>query len=49
MKVSVCFDFYTTTRPVSVYQLFSIPVRSDCIVKGRSGLGQLNISEGVTA
>jgi hypothetical protein len=33
--------FRATTRPVRANQLFSIPVRSDCLVKGTSGLGQL--------
>src|SRR5215510_14120683 len=41
--------FSSTTRPVSANHLFSIPVRSDCIVIGASGPGQLNISDGVTA
>src|ERR1700756_2537528 len=39
--------FGSTTRPVN--HLSSIPVRSDCIVIGASGPGQLNISDGVTA
>ena len=38
-----------TTRPVSAYQFFSIRVRSELWVKGRSSPGQLNTSEGVTA
>jgi len=41
--------FSSTTRPVRANHLFSIPVRSDCIVKAASGPGQPNISDGVTA
>jgi len=41
--------FSSTTPPVSANHLFSIPVRSDCIVIGAAGPGQLNISDGVTA
>src|ERR1700745_902905 len=41
--------FSSTTRPIRATHLFSIPVRSDCIVKAASGPGQPNISDGVTA
>src|SRR4029453_3228915 len=41
--------FSSTTRPVRANHLFSIPVRSDCIVKAASGPGRPNISDGVTA
>src|SRR5260370_14244486 len=41
--------FSSTTRPVSANRLFSIPVRSDCIVKAASVPGQPNMSDGVTA
>src|SRR5262249_59198280 len=39
--------FSSTTRPISANHLFSTPVRSDCIVIGVSGPGQLNISYAV--
>src|SRR5947208_16461154 len=39
--------FTATTRPVRAYQLFSIPVRSDCQLSCTPMLGQLNICEGV--
>jgi hypothetical protein len=41
--------FRATTRPVRANQLFSIPVRSELCVKRTSSLGQLKMSEGVTA
>jgi hypothetical protein len=39
--------FTATTRPVRAYQLFSIPVRSDCHVSCAPMPGQLNIRDGV--
>src|SRR4029453_8559250 len=39
--------FTATTRPVRAYQLFSIPVRSDCHSSCTPMLGQLTICEGV--
>jgi hypothetical protein len=41
--------FTATTRPVSAYHLFSIPVRPDRPVKCTPGPGQLKMSDGVTA
>ena len=38
-KSPSCSTFSSTTRPVSANHLFSIPVRSDCIVKAASGPG----------
>jgi hypothetical protein len=46
--VAVFFNFQFNNTASKRKPLFSIPVRSDCIVIRGSGPGQVNISDGVT-